>query len=139
MANPNELIAVFDRAKASFNNQGDRSGYFDLYDSSLIAHGFPPDLPGNFEGVKIFYNALWAAFPDSHLEFDDIVIQGDRLAARFTFSGTQRGEFLGIPPTGKKITVQGMRFFKFRGTKGIETWNLVDMLSMMQQLGAIKS
>jgi predicted ester cyclase len=46
---------------------------------------------------------------------------------------------MGIPPTDRKVTFQGMRFFKFKGTKCIETWNLVDMLSMMQQLGVIKT
>jgi hypothetical protein len=70
-----ELITAFDRAKASFNSQQDRSGYLNLYDSSFIAHGFPPNLPGNFEGLKMFYNALLAAFPDSHLEFHDIVFK----------------------------------------------------------------
>jgi predicted ester cyclase len=53
--------------------------------------------------------------------------------------GTQKGELMGIPPTGRKVTFQGMRFFKFRGTKCIETWNLTDMLAMMQQLGIIKT
>ncbi len=139
MVSPQELVAAFDRAKASFNSQSDRTGWFDLYDASLIAHGFPANLPANFEGVKIFYNALWTAFPDSHVEFDDIVIQGDKLAVRFTFSGTHRGDFLGIPATGKKVKVDGMRFFRFIGTKAVEMWNLVDMLSMMQQVGAIKS
>jgi predicted ester cyclase len=134
-----ELISVFDNAKASFNSQQDRSGYLNLYDSSLIAHGFPPNLPGNFEGLKMYYIALWAAFPDSHLEFDDIVVHGDKVAARFTFSGTQKGELMGIPPTDRKVAVHGMRFFKFKGTKCIETWNLTDMLSMMQQLEVIKA
>lgn len=81
-----ELISALDRAKASFNSQHERSGYLDVYDSSLITHGFPPNLPANFEGLKMFYNALWAAFPDSHLE-----------------------------------------------------WNLTDTVSMMQQLGVIKT
>jgi predicted ester cyclase len=139
MANPQELISAFDRAKASFNNQADRSGYFDIYDPSLIAHGFPPNLPGNFEGIKMFYNALWGAFPDSHLEFEDMVIQGDKVALRFTFSGTQKGDLMGIPPTGKHVSIQGMRFFNFKGTKSVETWNVVDMLSMMQQLEVIKT
>jgi predicted ester cyclase len=118
MASPQEIVSAFDHAKASFNNQDDRSGDFDLYDSSLIARGFPPNLPSSFEGLKMFYNALWSAFPDSHLEFDDIVIQGDRAAVRFTFSGTQKGEFIGIPPTGKNVSIHGTRFFRFRGTKG---------------------
>jgi hypothetical protein len=63
MMSQQELISVFNDAKASFNSQGDRSGYLNIYDSSLIAHGFPSNLPGNFEGLKMYYNALWAAFP----------------------------------------------------------------------------
>ena len=46
MMSQQELISVFDDAKASFNSQGDRSGYLNLYDSSVITHGFPPNLPG---------------------------------------------------------------------------------------------
>jgi hypothetical protein len=70
-----ERVSAFDRAKASFNSP-QRSGYFDLYDSDLILHGFPSNLPANFEGLRMFYNSMWTAFPDSNLEFDDIVVQG---------------------------------------------------------------
>lgn len=130
------LISALDRAQASFNHQQDRTGYFDLYDSSLVTHGFPSNLPNNLEGLKTFYNSIWAAFPDSHLEFNDMVVQGDKIAARFTFTGTHRGELLGIPPTGREVSIQCMRFLKFKDKKCIEAWSLMDILSMIQQLGA---
>lgn len=135
----NEIASAFERTESAFNNQADRSAYFDLYDPELISHGFPPNVPANFEGLKTFYNSLWAAFPDGRVKFNDLVIQSDKAAVRFTFSGTQKGEFMGIPATGKKITVEGMRFLKFRETKCIETWNILDNLSMLQQLGVIKA
>lgn len=134
-----DLTSAFERIELAFNSQGDKSVYFDLYDRELTMHGFPPNVPANFEGLKSFYNSLWTAFPDSRVKFNDLVIQGDKAAVRFTFSGTQKGEFMGISATGKKVTVEGMRFFKFRGTKCIETWNLLDNLSMLQQLGVIKA
>jgi len=119
----------------TFNNPQNReSSYFDFYDDSLIIHGFPPNLPTNKEGFKQFINLLWKAFPDIKIMFDDIIIEGNKVACRYNLTGTHKGEFMEIQPTDKQFRVNGMTVFSFRDTKCIERWNLVDMMSLMEQL-----
>jgi predicted ester cyclase len=80
---------------------------------------------------------MWAAFPHSRLMIDDLILEGDKLASRFRVQAMHRGEFMGIPPTGKNIEVHGMTIIRFAGGKWVERWNQVDMLGWLQQLGAI--
>ena len=137
---PEYLKAAIYRAANEFNKLQDRSGYFNLYDSnSLQIHGFPTNLPSNFEGMRTFYNALWVSFPDSHLVIDDVIIEGDKAACRYSFTGTQKGEFMGIPPTDKRVKMDGMTILHFdqSSNKCIERWNMADMMGLMQQIGAI--
>jgi predicted ester cyclase len=119
----------------TFNNPQNReSSYFDFYDDSLIIHGFPPNLPANKEGFKQFIYLLWKSFPDIRITFDDIIIEGNKVACRYNLTGTHKGEFMDLRPTDKQFRVNGMTVFYFRDTKCIERWNLVDMISLMEQL-----
>jgi predicted ester cyclase len=75
----------------TFNNPQIReSSYFDFYDDSLIIHGFPPNLPVNKEGFKQFIYLLWKAFPDIIITFDDIIIEGNKVACRYNLTGTHK-------------------------------------------------
>ncbi len=74
------------------------------------------------------------AFPDLNVTFDDIVIDSNKAAIRFTMIGTHKAKFLGIPPSNKPFRVQGMSLFVFNGSKCVERWELIDMLSMIEQL-----
>lgn len=119
----------------TFNNPQIReSSYFDFYDNSLIIHGFPPNLPANKEGFKQFIYLLWKAFPDIRIMFHDIIIEGNKVACRYILTGTHKGEFMDLQPTDKQFRVNGMTVFSFRDTKCIERWNLVDMISLREQL-----
>lgn len=53
-------------------------------------NGFSANLPSNFEGVRMFYDALWHAFPDSQLVIDDLIVEGEKAACRYAFIGTQK-------------------------------------------------
>jgi steroid delta-isomerase-like uncharacterized protein len=77
------------------------------------------------------------AFPDFRLTFEDELAAGDKVAARWTMTGTQEGEAFGIPATGKKVKHSGMTFYRLSNTKIAEVWFLADTLGMMQQLGVI--
>ncbi len=77
------------------------------------------------------------AFPDMHETIEQMVADGEWVAVRETFAGTHRGEFNGIPPTGKRVSVQAQTFFRVRAGKIVEDRPLVDMLRMLQQLGVI--
>jgi predicted ester cyclase len=119
----------------TFNNPKNReSSYFDFYDDSLIIHGFPPNLPTNKEGFKQFIYLLWKAFPDIRIMFDDIIIEGNKVACRYNLTGTHKGEFMDLRPTDKQFRVNGMTVFSFRDKKCVQRWNLVDMISLMEQL-----
>jgi predicted ester cyclase len=135
MSSPEPLREVVRKLADTFNNPQKReSSYFDFYDDSLIIHGFPPNLPANKEGFKKFINLLWKAFPDIRIIFDDIIIEKNKVACRYNLIGTHKGEFMDLKPTDKQFTVNGMTVFSFHDTKCIERWNLVDMISLTEQL-----
>lgn len=128
--------AALERAVANFNNMAHRERYLDLYDAKLAFYGVGPG-PMDLEGTGQFYRGLWAAFPDGQLTIDDVVTEGEKLACRFAFPATHRGDFLGIPPTGKRITLAGNTILRFANGKCVERWNNADMLGLLQQLGAV--
>lgn len=114
------------RLEETFNNPQKReSNYFDFYDDSLRIHGFPPNLPANKEGFKQFVHVLWKAFPDIRITYEDIVIEGDKVACRYSITGTHKGEFTvslylaygKFFPTDKQFKINGMTIFFFSGFK----------------------
>ena len=80
---------------------------------------------------------LRSGIPDFKATIDDVVAEGDRVVIRMTFRGTQTGEFMGMPPTGKSISVGVIDIFRIAGGKIVEHWGQMDSMGMMQQLGAI--
>lgn len=135
MTSVKPLKEVVRKLADTFNNPQNRdSSYFDFYDDSLMIPGFPPNLPANKEGFKQFIYLLWKAFPDIIITFDDIIIEGNKVACRYNLAGTHKGEFVDLQPTDKQFRINGMTIFSFRDAKVIERWNLVDMMSLMEQL-----
>jgi len=78
-----------------------------------------------------------AAFPDINVTIDDIIAEGDRVVVRMHTSGTQKGEFRGIPPTGKTAVITEMSIYRISEGKIAEAWVVSDWLGLMQQLGVI--
>jgi len=76
-------------------------------------------------------------FPDFRLIVEDEIAAGDKVAARWTMTGTQKGEAFGIPATGRQVRHSGMTFYRLSNAKIAELWFLADTLGMMQQLGVI--
>ena len=97
----------------------------------------PPGMPRDREGVKLLTTMLRSAFPDFKGTIDDIVAEGDKLVLRWTWSGTQKGEFMGVPPTGKSVSFGVIDIFRIAEGKVVEHWGLMDSMTMMQQLGAM--
>ena len=137
MSEGEPLEEVVRRLADTFNDPQTRElSYFEFYDDSLIIHGFPPNLPTNKEGFKEFIYSLWRAFPDIRIIFEDIIIEGNKVAGRYYLTGTHKGEFLDIQATDKQFKVNGMTIFSFRNEKVTERWNIVDIISLMGQLRA---
>lgn len=103
------------------------------------SHDFPPGLPPGREGLKIFISVFHAAFPDGHLTIDQMIAEGDTVATRLTFHGTHTGEFQGIAPTGKKVTIPALDMARFESGKLVEHWGGPNQMSLLQQLGVIPS
>ena len=132
-----QLGEVVRQLGETFNNPEIReSSYFDFYDDSLVISGFPQNLPANKEGFKQFIYLLWKGFPDVKITFEDLIIEGNKAAGRYYLSGTHKGEFVGLQPTNRQFKVNGMTVFAFRDSKVVERWNLVDMMSLREQLSS---
>lgn len=97
----------------------------------------PPGIPRDREGVKQLTTMLRNAFPDFKATIDDIVAEGDKVVIRQTWSGSHKGEFMGIPPTGRSISFGVIDIIRIADGKFVEHWGQMDSMSLMQQLGAI--
>lgn len=82
---------------------------------------------------------LLRAFPDIRVTVEDVIAEGDRIVFRNTVSGTHQGEYRGLPPTGKSITYDEIFIVRFSEGRIAEVWGIVDVLSQLQQLGAIRA
>jgi steroid delta-isomerase-like uncharacterized protein len=89
---------------------------------------------GGPEGVKAQARSLRAAFPDLTVTIEDLVAEGDLVAVRATWRGTHQGNFRGVPPIGRRIELCGMAFWRIAGGQIRESWNLIDMPTLMRQL-----
>jgi len=97
----------------------------------------PPGMPRDREGVKQLTAMLRGAFPDFRATIDDMVAEGDKVVMRMTWRGTHKGEFMGIPPTGKSVSFGVIDIIRIAGGKFVEHWGQMDSMALMQQLGAI--
>lgn len=111
---------------------------FDVYfSSSLVDHALPPGMPGGLEGRKMFISAFFAAFPDLQVQIGDLIVEDDKLVARWTAQGTHQGELMGVPPTGKSAAVAGIAIDRFENGQSVEHWEVFDQMGLMVQLGVI--
>ncbi len=109
----------------------------ELVADDVVEHEEFPGLEPNKEGVKQFFALFRAAFPDVRMEPHEMVAEGDLVSARVTITGTHQGEFMGIPPSGKRIEVETFDLLRIRDGQAAEHWGLIDAMTMMQQLGAM--
>ena len=119
-------------------SKGKLSVVDEIMDRNFVEHEPPP--PGfksGVEGLKQFIGALRTGFPDLGLAVNDLVSQGDRVWARGTITGTHKGSYMSIPPTGKRISFEVMDIVRFSGGKAVEHWGVTDNLGLLTQLGAI--
>jgi len=89
------------------------------------------------EGFKQFATTYHTAFPEAHFTIEDTIAEGDTVVLRWIARGTHSGELLGIPPTGKQVTVSGITITLLSNGKSVESWGEFDALGMLQQIGAI--
>lgn len=117
-------------------NRGDLSSYLQLYDEGIRLHGYSPE-PMDKASVRKFYEESWEVYANQELTMDDVFGQDDKLCARFTNTGSHVGVLLGVPATGRQITMQGMTVMRFREGKCVERWSVVDLIGPLAQMGAL--
>lgn len=99
-------------------------------------HNPPTTLHGR-EEFKQLLSLYITAFPDARFTVEDEIAEGDKVTSRYTFRGTHQGELMGIPPTGKQVTVTGMIINRIVNGQSAEGWLNFDAVGMLQQLGAL--
>ena len=103
---------------------------------ALIRTPLPITVTGA-RAMKEVFARLHRAYPDLHITVEDLIAEGDEVVIRDSVTGTHRGEYMGIPPTGKSVTYNEIFIFRFLNGRIAETWGVVDVLSQMRQLGAL--
>src|SRR5579872_5975548 len=88
------------------------------------------------EGYKRAMRMAFYAFPDAELIQEDLIAEGDKVVERWTMRGTHRGEFMGVSPTNRQVTVGGIDIYRYKDGKRVETWSQFDGLGLLRQLGA---
>ena len=119
-------------------NPGNVDAVDEIYAPDYVLHdpSSPEDVHG-VEGAREFYETVFNAFPDTEISIEELIAEGDKVVTRWTSRGTHQGEFMGLPPSGKRVEVAGVTISRIEGGKIVEDWEFTDALGLMQQLGAI--
>lgn len=119
-------------------NAGDLDALDQAVAEDFVEHEETPGFAPTRDGVLEQFRAMRSAFPDMRMQPEDVLVSDDKVVVRASMTGTHRGEFMGMPATGKRIDVKLIDIMRF-GDDGLahEHWGVMDTLSMMQQLGAV--
>ena len=119
-------------------NQGNISEIDELLIPNFVEHEeLPPGIPPGREAPKALFTMLRSAFPDIKATIEHLIAEGDEVVLHMTWTGTQKGEFMGVPPTGKSISINVIDIIRIADGKFVEHWGVMDQMAMMQQLGVV--
>ena len=118
-------------------NTGNLTIADEIFDADFVNHD--PDNPGinNLESYKGYVDVIRIGFPDFHVATDDLIVEEDKLAFRWTIIATHQGELMGMPATGIQVVWTGIKMAHFADGKIVEMWWAKDSMGMLQQLGVI--
>ena len=129
--------AVLDRINEEAFNRGNVDALDELVADDFVEHDPMPGSTPDREGFKDMIRSLREAFPDFHTDVEDQIVAGDKVVERWSCTGTHDGEFMGIPATHRRVEIHGMDISRLDDGRLVEHWTQVDMMSMLQQLGAL--
>lgn len=131
-----ENKALVERWNEEIWNKGNVAAADELLTADFVFNYPFPGLEPNLEGYKQTVGGFHAVFQNMKITVNDTIAEGDKVVLRWSGQSTHAGEFMGIPPTGKEVVTTGITICRVEGGKIAEEWTEMDMLSMMQQLGA---
>jgi steroid delta-isomerase-like uncharacterized protein len=133
-----ENAALVARGIDAFFNRGDFTHLDEAVAEDYVEHEAGPDEAGGREGFRQFVTRMRTAFPDFRYELDEVIAAGDRIVLRGRMTGTHRGPFMDLAPTGRTIDVPVMDVLRMSDAQQVvEHWGMTDTMAMMQQLGAV--
>lgn len=119
-------------------NQGNINAIDELLIPDFVEHEeLPPGIPPGREAPKVLFTMLRSAFPDLKATIEHLIAEGDEVVLHMTWTGTHKGEFMGIPPTGKRISINVIDILGIAEGKFVEHWGVMDSMALMQQLGVV--
>ena len=117
-------------------SQGDPDALERLIAQDVVDHNpIPGQAPGR-EGFKQWMTSAKASFPDLQGSVEDVIAEGDRVAARMTWHGTHWGDFVGVPPSNKRVAMTAFHHVRFARGLAAEWWGTADLFGALQQVGA---
>jgi steroid delta-isomerase-like uncharacterized protein len=119
-------------------SQGNMQTFDEIFADAYVNHTMPvPGLPGTKDGFKQVVLATRSAFPDVQVDVQDVVAEGDVAVFRDVVHATSRGEFMGVPPNGKRLEWTETHFLRIVDGKIVEHWANFDQVGILRQLGVI--
>jgi steroid delta-isomerase-like uncharacterized protein len=128
--------AVVRRNTEEVQSRGNFDVFEEIFADDFLDHTPQPNRTPDKDGARSLYHALRAAFPDFHADIHWQAADGDLVTTYKTYHGTHQGEFLGVPPTGRKIRFETVDAMRVRNGKITEHWGVANLYSLMQQLSA---
>ena len=134
MSESNKALAA--RMPLEVFGQGRTEVIDEVVAPDFVDHGeLPPGIPPGHEGLKLLVEATRSAFPDLTITIDHAIAEGDFVVQHVINSGTMKGDFAGMPASGKHATWEAVHIARIVGGKIVEHWDVQDQLGMLQQLG----
>jgi steroid delta-isomerase-like uncharacterized protein len=115
---------------------GRKEAVDELVGDDFVAHTWPSVSGDAKADLKAAIDRVGKGLEDPDFTIDGLIAEGDDVAARLTTSATQVGEFMGLPPSGKRYTIEEIHWFRLRDGKVVEHWHQMDQMGLMKQLGA---
>lgn len=118
-------------------NANDPDRMAEMITDDFVVHTSVPNIGPGRSGFRAFMDVYFGAFPEQHIDVDDVLAEGDRVIVRHTHHLTHGGVFVGMPATGKQAVIGGIEIFRVADGKIAEMWHQDDLLSLLIQLGAV--
>jgi steroid delta-isomerase-like uncharacterized protein len=118
-------------------NSNNLDALLEVVSEHLLTPNILPGIPSGVEGAKVAHQIMLTGFPDYQTTIEDLLAEGDKVAARIRMTGTHTGSFMGIPATGKQVSFTGIYIARIEDGKIVEHWGEEDSVSLLTQLGAM--
>lgn len=130
--------AVVRRSIEEIINRRNLSAIDEFFSPDFVEHEeLPPNIPPGREAPRILFGMMLDAFPDFKATIKHLIAEDDLVVLHMTWTGTQEGEFMGMPASGKRMSISVLDIIRIADGKYAEHWGVMDQAAMMQQLGAM--